>query len=109
MHSNLLQFKESVSRVLRGVLTPDKPPVWRMVLMRERRLVKILCTYAWWPTSYMILSSGELKTCAPQASHIRRPAARKPFPPHHLKTCSALKHMPPVSFRKGGWAQLLLY
>jgi hypothetical protein len=55
----------TASAGLEHLFEPERPPVWRMVLMRERRLVRILCTYAWWPTSYMILSSGELNTCRP--------------------------------------------
>jgi hypothetical protein len=41
---------------------PASPDVCRMVCIRDRRPVRILCGHAWCPTSQMILSSGVSNT-----------------------------------------------
>src|SRR6185437_7094658 len=62
------------------LVNPDKPPPWRSVRMRSRRPVRILCGYAWWPTSQISLSSGVSKIyCSATVSSITpSPAPRWP-------------------------------
>ena len=60
---------------------PEMPPVWRMVGISRRRPVSILCTYAWWPTSYTILSSGAPKTCSSAVVSSTTPSDEPRCPP----------------------------
>ena len=56
------------------------PPCLRIVLSASRRPVRILCGYAWWPTSHRTLSRGESMTLwiATASSHVPRFAPKWP-------------------------------
>src|SRR5215208_3381278 len=58
-----------------------RPSYWRIVASWSRRPVRILCGYAWWPTSQRILSRGESSRLCRTTASSQVPRLAPKWPP----------------------------